>query len=204
VHVVISDTAGNELARVLSGNAGKFELNFSGDGIFTISVLRIGLQPAYSERMRAGRNERLQIDLLIPADPIALAPVNVIARKTMKSTNEIRYDNARLRGWQVVSPQRVAAVRERTNTLDQLIRTLGITTVTPTPTCIRHNRTMRCLDYVLDGQFVGRFHGINPRDIDFFAILSPVEALLEFGDRARNGALLIYTRVSSEGYNRDK
>jgi hypothetical protein len=36
---------------------------------------------------------------------------------------------------------------------------------------------------------------INPRDVHFMALLSPNQAMLQYGDQAPNGALAVWTRA---------
>jgi hypothetical protein len=50
------------------------------------------------------------------------------------------------------------------------------------------------MSFVVDGQVLGPNAVIIPSDIYFFAILSPSESRVQYGDRAPFGAIAIFTR----------
>jgi hypothetical protein len=64
--------------------------------------------------------------------------------------------------------------------------------------CVRNTRTGECMTWVLDGQIVGPSAFILPTDVYFFAVLSPSEARVEYGNRAPNGAISVYTRSATD------
>jgi hypothetical protein len=47
----------------------------------------------------------------------------------------------------------------------------------------------------------GTYPLINPRDVYFMALLSPNQAMVQFGDRGVNGALAVYTRARGDRYD---
>ena len=52
---------------------------------------------------------------------------------------------------------------------------------------------------VVDGAILmGSNPLINPRDVYFMAFLSPNQAMVQFGDRAPNGALMVHTRANGD------
>ena len=124
------------------------------------------------------------------------------------SFNESKYQEAVRRGWKVFSPAEVARHRENVNNVYDLLRWSGASSlVIPTrhTDCVRSARYIagdrrndRCMVWVVDGQVLGPYPVLNPRDTYFMAILSASEAAVHFGDKAPWGAIVIYTRMNGD------
>jgi hypothetical protein len=102
----------------------------------------------------------------------------------------------------------VASIRDRVMSFEDMLRSTGYPGLIISPRredCIRTTRTNRCLLIVLDGQPLGgSYPNINPRDVYFMALLTPNQAMLQFGDRGPNGALMIHTRAAGDKITFDK
>ena len=176
-------------------SAGRFDLVFATDpGGFRIRVRRIGITPTLTDPLRFDR-DTVDVDLLVEERPAVLDAVEVAAEAHSPLTAQ-RLKDAYARGWRVVSPERVAAARQRATHLDELIRSVALSNVMVTPDCFRSMVTMGCLTVFIDDVYYGQrgFNMINARDIDFIAVIGPTEAITRYGNRAQYGVLMLYTR----------
>jgi len=129
------------------------------------------------------------------------ATLDAITVRGMATLNEKRLADAYRRGWQVYEPERVAQHQSRAADMMQLLRSMGTPSlILPRriDDCVRNTRTGECMTWVLDGQIVGPSAFILPTDVYFFAVLSPSEARVEYGNRAPNGAISVYTRSATD------
>lgn len=187
---------GKGIGEAVTGDSGRFFLRVSADTRpFVISITRIGLRPMLSGELHLGKNDTLDVDFEIAEEGIVTDTVRVTAGPSL---NDVRLREAQRRGWKVFSPAEVAAVRDRTQSFEDLLRSTGYAGFVISPKredCIRSTRTYKCLTIVLDGvPLTGSYPLINPRDVSFMALLSPNQAVLQFGDRAPNGAIVVHTR----------
>jgi hypothetical protein len=195
------DSLGTLVAEVETDADGTFTLRLGALGTFRIGIRRIGYQPSSSDLVRADPRETLELEFLIPADRVALDTVNVRARD---SQNTIRFRDAVSRGWRVYEPAEIQMHRDRARDFGDLIRSVNATGIIPPRSfsdCVRLARTNRCATIVLDDVVTGPTTYVNPNDVYFFAVLSPSEATVMYGDRGRNGAIAIYTRMNGDRYD---
>lgn len=182
-------------------SAGRFDLNFGDDpGGFQLRVRRIGISPTLTDPLHFEGRDTLEVDLLVDERPAVLEEVTVEA-EAVSALQAQRLQNAYARGWRVVPPKRVAQARQRSMTLDQLVRSVALANVMVTPDCFRSLLTHGCLTVFIDDVYFGQrgFNAIQTRDIDFIAVIGPAEALTVYGNRAQYGVLMLYTRRGEEG-----
>lgn len=188
---------GRSIGETYTDDDGRFLLKVNARRApFAISVMRIGMKPTLSGTLDLDPRDTLDVDFSVAEEAVRTDTVRVRAAPSM---NEIRLKEAERRGWKIFPPREVAAIRERVLSFEDLMRSTGYTGIVVSPRrddCIRSTRTNRCLLIVLDGVPIGgSYPNINPRDVYFIALLSPNQAMLQFGDRGLNGALMIYTRA---------
>jgi hypothetical protein len=211
--VTANDTAGRELGATTSDGGGHFTLTIRSRTPFKLNVLKIGWLPSSTELITAARSDTLDIDMLVPADPTAIAAVE-IKGETNKSFNTLHLEEAILHGWKVYSPELVAFHRNNSASFTALMREVGVSGVqiddhanSSGNFCARAVRYMtqygkpRCLSYILDGVPSGNFVYVNPRDVYFFAVLNASESASRWGDKAPWGAIVIYTRMNGDKKN---
>ena len=177
---------------------GAFLMRFDGDGEFRIRVRRIGIEPTLTDPLRFAGRDTVDLDLLVDERPAVLEEQRVTS--TRSPFIEERLQNARSRGWRLFPPERVAPMRERALSLDQLLRSLGMANVQISQQCIRSLVTNGCMAIFIDDFFFGPFNfmSINVRDIEFIAIIGPTEAISTYGNRAQNGVVMLYTARSQD------
>jgi hypothetical protein len=177
---------------------GAFLMRFQGDGEFRIRVRRIGIEPTLTDPLRFAGRDTVDLDLLVDERPAVLEEQRVTS--TRSAFIEERLQNARSRGWRLFPPERVAPMRERAVSLDQLLRSLGMANVQISQQCIRSLVTNGCMAIFIDDFFYGPFNfmTINVRDIEFIAVIGPSEAITTYGNRAQNGIVMLYTARSED------
>lgn len=52
--------------------------------------------------------------------------------------------------------------------------------------------------WIVDGQVLGPVPALNPADTYFFAVLTASQLAVQFGDRARCGAIVLYKRMRGD------
>jgi hypothetical protein len=192
--------AGKSIGNTITDGNGRFLLKVDARGApFVVSVRRIGLEPTSSQPIVLTNTDTLELELLVTEKGIFTDTVKVTAPPTF---NEIKLAEAKRRGWKVFPPAEVAARRETVNEFGDLIRGLGypgLMVPTRRDDCIRSTRFNRCLMIVMDGTPIASGNPmINPRDVYFIAVLNASDAVLQFGDRAPYGAILVYTRMRGD------
>lgn len=177
---------------------GAFLMRFTGDGGFRIRVRRIGIEPTLTDPLRFAGRDTVDLDLLVDERPTMIEEQRVTS--TRSPFIEERLQNARSRGWRLFAPERVAPMRERATSLDQLLRSLGMANVLISQQCIRSLVTNGCMSIFIDDFYFGPFNftSINVRDIEFIAIIGPTEALTTYGNRAQNGVVMLYTSRAAD------
>jgi hypothetical protein len=197
---------GRSIGETYSDDEGRFLLKVNARREpFAISVMRIGMKPTLSGMLDLGPRDTLDVDFSVAEEAVRTDTVRV---RGAPGLNEIRLKEAERRGWKVFHPKDVAAIRERVMSFEDLLRSTGYTGLVISPRredCIRSTRTNRCLLIVVDGvPLAGSYPNINPRDVYFMALLTPNQAMLQFGDRGPNGALMVHTRAYGDKVDFDK
>jgi hypothetical protein len=128
---------------------------------------------------------------------------------TLVAVDELkaRLAMARTFGGRIIGPEAIARVAGSTRTLADLLRRVGGSAVDVVPasgfqSCFVVNRSssMRgridCAQLVIDDVVVSGDAHVSPDEVDFIVILPVTQAMARFGQRARTGAVLVYTRGS--------
>lgn len=200
--IVVRDSIGRELLRTNSDDNGLFSLTLRERVAFSLQARRLGFQMASTDLLRVKEDTvNLEIQLAEVAQEAAAVTVTGMA-----ALNAQRLEDAERRGWNVYAPELIAQHRERALDLTQLLRTLGprnLQMPRSARDCVRSMRTNHCVTYVVDGQVLGQEAFILPSDIYFLAVLTPSESQVMYGNRAINGAIVVYTRMDGDRYDRN-
>jgi len=200
------DSGGRVMNETTSNDRGEFTLRVDARGVpFFLTVRRIGVEPTTTGAITLAPDDTVDYELTIPERPVVGDTVRVMG---MPSVNESKYQEAVRRGWKIFSPAEVEKHRERANNVYDLLRWSGASSlVIPSRPneCVRSmryvpgdRRNERCMVWVVDGQVLGPFPVLNPRDTYFMAILTGSESVLQYGDKAPWGAIVIYTRMNGD------
>lgn len=199
VQVSARDTLGTMLAAIVSDDNGFFVLRLSDGRPFTVQARRLGLQWAGSGVIRVSARDTIDLEFRLAQVVMELEGVRVTG---LAQLNEQRLAEAMQRGWRVYDPELIAAHRERAGDLQTLLRNIGAQSLAMPRNprdCVRNARTGQCITYVLDGQVLGTENVfILPSDIYFLAVLSPAESRAQYGGRAMDGAIAIWTRAPGD------
>lgn len=201
--VTAQDRNGRVIGESIADDSGSFLLRVDARGApFTLTVRRIGIEPATTPEFTIAASDTVHYELSIPETPVLGDTVRITG---IPALNEGYYQDAVRRGWQVFSPAEVAIHRERVNNVYDLLRWAGANSlVIPTrhTDCVRSARYLpgdrrneRCMVWVVDGQVLGPYPFLNPRDTYFIAVLTASQSLTQFGDKAPWGAIVVYTRM---------
>ena len=212
---------GRGVGETSTDEKGRFHLEVRARGEpFRVVVTRIGMKPTLSSTLYLGARDTLDVDFSVAEEAVETDTVRVSAApdgsnvnvtvhsvrvNAAPTLNEVRLKEAERRGWRVFPPIEVQAIRERVNSFEDMLRSTGYPgfIIGRRDECIRSTRTNRCLLIVMDGMpLSGTYPNINPRDVYFLALLSPNQAQVQFGDRAPNGALVVYTRALGDKYEK--
>lgn len=190
------DSARRVIIAARSDSSGRFWLTFRDPGEFRIRIRRIGIEPTLSDPLKFEGRDTVDIDLLVDERPAVLDEVEVRdAQGVPNRVNARRLADARAKGWRVIPPERVAPAKQRATNFDQLLRSLFLANVIIEPDCVRSLVSNGCLTIFVDDMYFGArgMNMINPRDVEFIAIIGRAEALATYGNRAGYGVLMIYT-----------
>jgi hypothetical protein len=193
-NIVARDSLGNVLASAVSGEDGSWALKVATGLSFELRVRRLGFEMSTTSVRAKPVTDTLEFEFLLTEIATEADAVRITAESSL---NERRLNEAIRRGWKVYEPELVAQHRNRAQTFNQLMRTVGsVSVILPQNEggCIRTTRSPGCMSFVVDGQVLGPNAVIIPSDIYFFAILSPSESRVQYGDRAPFGAIAIFTR----------
>jgi hypothetical protein len=198
--VVAMLTDGKSIGSATTDDKGRFFLRVESKGApFVVSVTRIGMEPTTSDPIVLAARDTLDADFSVTEVGIRSDTMKITAAPSL---NDIRLAEAKRRGWRLFSPAEVAQHRERANSFNDLLRSLGypgIVIPNRPDECIRTTRYNRCLTIVVDGvPLSGGNPLVNPRDVYFMAVLGASDAVVQFGDRAGFGALVVYTRMKGD------
>jgi hypothetical protein len=190
------DSARRVIVAARSDSAGRFWLTFRNPGEFRIRIRRIGIEPTLSDPLKFEGRDTVDLDLLVDEKAAVLDEVEVIdANGVPNRVNARRLSEARQKGWRVIPPERVLPARQRATNFDQMLRSLSLANVMIEPDCVRSLVSHGCLVIFVDDMYFGvrGMNMINPRDVEFIAIISRGDAVATYGNRASNGVLMIYT-----------
>ena len=198
--VTVRDSLNDVLASTVSDSTGAFVLRLRRipEGPVYVQARRLGYEVVRTGEATIGRRDSVEVELLMTE---VVASLDTVRVQGMATLNEKRLADAYRRGWQVYEPERVAQIAPRAADMMQLLRSLGTPgLILPRriDDCVRNTRTGECMTWVLDGQILGPSAFILPTDIYFFAVLSPSESRVEYGNRAPNGAISVYTRSATD------
>jgi hypothetical protein len=204
--VTAMDRNGRVLGETIASDAGSFTLRVdAGNAPFTLTVRRIGIEPSTTQEFTLAPHDTVEYELTMPETPVMGDTVRITG---LPSYNEVKYQEAVRRGWLVFSPAEVAKHREMVNNVYDLLRWSGANSlVIPTrhTDCVRSARYVagdrrndRCMVWVVDGQVLGPLPVLNPRDTYFMAVLTASQSLMQYGDKAPWGAIVIYTRMNGD------
>lgn len=214
VQVVLRDTLGVILAATTSDEQGFFALRSAAQRPFSVQARRLGFQMAETDVLRFGAGDTLELEFKLSEVTVGMEAVEVTG---MLQLNEQRLEEAERRGWQVYDPETVAQHRDRAADLEGLLRSVGAQSLIfprSSRECIRNSRTNRltqtpgvqnqgCITYIVDGQVLGtERHFVLPQDIYFMAVLSPSQSRAQYGSRAMDGAIAIFTRARGDRTDR--
>lgn len=203
VEIMVRDSVGRDLARVYSDDQGFFTVRLRARVAFSVHARRLGFQLADTDLLRVTEDTvNLEFQLAEVASEAAAVTVT-----SMLALNAQRLEDAQRRGWAVYAPELVAQHRSRARDLTELLRSLGprhLQMPRSSRDCVRSMRSNQCVTYVLDGQVLGMDAYILPEDVYFLAVLTPSESAVMYGNRAINGAVVVYTRLSGDRYNEDQ
>ena len=204
--VTAQDRAGRVIGEAIADDSGSFTLRVDArNAPFTLTIRRIGIEPATTPEFTVAPSDTVHYELAIPETPVLGDTVRITG---LPAFNEVYYQEAVRRGWQVFSPAEVAKHRERANNVYDLLRWAGANSlIIPTrhTECVRSARYLpgarredRCMVWVVDGQVLGPYPYLNPRDTYFLAVLTASQSLMQYGDKAPWGAIVIYTRMNGD------
>lgn len=204
--VTAADRDGRVLAEVTSDDQGKFYLRVEANGVpFFLTVRRIGIVPSNTAELWFTPADTVDYEVLVPEQSVIADTVRVVG---LKSINESRYDEALRRGWKVFAPAEVAVHRDKAANVYDLLRWAGASSlIIPTRVneCVRSNRYLpgdrrndRCVVWIVDGQVLGPLPVLNPSETYFMAILTGSQSMMQFGDKAPWGAIVLYTRMNGD------
>lgn len=204
--VTAQDRSGKVIGEAQADDSGSFTLRVDGKNApFTLTVRRIGIEPSTTSEFTLAPSDTVDYELTMPETPVLGDTVRITGAPAY---NEAKYQEAVRRGWQVFSPAEVAKHRESVNNVYDLLRWSGANSlVIPTrhTDCVRSARYLpgdrrndRCMVWVVDGQVLGPYPILNPRDTYFMAVLTASQAAVQFGDKAPWGAIVIYTRMHGD------
>lgn len=204
VEIMVRDSIGRELARVYSNEQGFFTVRLRERVAFSVHARRLGFQMADTDLLRISEDT---VNLEFQMAEVA-QETEAVTVTGMPALNAQRLQDAERRGWSLVQPEVVAQHRSRARDFTELLRSLGprnLQMPRNSRDCVRSMRNNQCVVYVLDGQVLGPdSYSILPEDVYFLAVLSPTESATMFGNRAINGAVVVYTRMNGDRYDQDQ
>ena len=204
VEVSVRDSTGAVLGTAISDDQGLFVLRVFRPVPFSVVARRLGFQVATTDVIRAALGDTLELQFQLAE---VAGEQDAIQVTGMEELNAARLVEAQRRGWRVYEPEVVAQHRERARDVEQLLRSLGTQILMPRSNrdCFRNQRTNTCMTFILDGQIIGTDGGfVLPSDIYFVAVLSPSQSAVQYGNRAPNGAIAIFTRTRNDRYDVDR
>lgn len=206
VQLTLRDTTGTVVGAARTDDAGLFSIALKGPARpFVVQARRLGFQLADTEVLRLTSADTVNLEFRLAEVVLEQASVEVTA---MMQLNERRLEEAYRRGWRVYEPELVSLHSTRVRDLEGLLRAISTQSLSfprSSRDCVRSSRTNQCVTYVVDGQVLGEDNLLlSPSEIYFLAVLSPAESRAQYGSRAMNGAIAIYTRARGDRINADR
>lgn len=201
--VTITDTARVTLDETRTSATGRFLLDARNAGLVRLVIRKVGAQPTESDVVQLpGGRDTIDIEIAAPLVGVTLASVRVVGEQPTRWTfNQSMLREARQSGWRVISPERIEQERGTSQSMGDLLRRLPLASVRPPDGgqgCYYYVRTGRCLSVIVDGQVLGPNAFVSPNDVYFIALLTPSQATIAYGPRARDGALFVATRRQAD------
>ena len=195
----LADSTGAIVDETRTSDAGGFTLNGRRIPRVRFLVRQVGTAPTITALLDIpDQADTVRVDLSAPVVGVTIATVRVIADGVPEPNyNSRQLADAKRNGWRVIEPWRLVDDRAVASTLGDLLRRNPISGVRPPRDavgCFRYTRNNACLTIVVDGQVVGPDAFIAPSDVHFIAFLTAPQAAMQYGARARQGALFIATR----------
>jgi hypothetical protein len=206
--------AGDELlAMATSDGRGHFAFRLEPRSNFRLTASRIGYAPNASEVVQADSLEALDIELRITTRPLSLPTVSVVSRKLARTEGDRRLERAQSLGGRMVSPESIREAAPTSRTLGDLMRrTAGhlvqVVSGYGGATCLLVQRTANlrqqqtCALLVVDDVVSAGDAYIAPTDIELVVVIPASAASVRFGERARFGAVAVYTRAGMPAVKR--
>ncbi len=194
------------LAASTSDDNGRFRFRVEPRSDFRITAARIGYSPNASAMISAEQLETLEIQLRITSRPLALPSVSVVASKVARTSSDRRLERAKTLGGRIISPSSIRAAAPTARTLGDLMRRVAGASVQVVSgygasTCllVQRNANLQqrqtCALLVVDDVASGGDAFVAPTDVEFIVVVPASAATVRFGERGRNGAVVVYTRV---------
>ncbi len=194
------------LAFATSDDDGRFRFRVEPRSDFRITVLRIGYSPNASAMIAAETFETLEVQLRLTSRPLSLPLVNVVASKVARTATDRRMERAKSLGGRIISPAAIRAAAPTSRTLGDLMRraagaSVQVVSGYGATTCllVQRNANLQqrqiCALLVVDDVASGGDAYVSPTDVEFVVVVPPSAATVRFGERGRNGAVVVYTRV---------
>lgn len=201
--VTVRDSIGRPIGMATTNAAGYFVIRLRERVPFSIHARRLGFRTADTELLRITADT---VSMQFQMAEVALE-TDAVTVTGMAEINAARLSEAQRRGWRVYTPEAVAPHRNRARDFPELLRSIGTASLVMPRSpreCVRSMRTNKCVTYVVDGQVLGPDAFILPSDVYFFAVLSPSESQVMYGNRAMDGAVAVYTRQRSDRYEQNQ
>ncbi len=205
VMITLQDSLQRSLAQVRTSATGSYQVDAQGAGTIRFVIRKVGAQPSYSGYYAIPSDvDTLQVDLSTPVRGVTIATVTIVADREVANFNVQLLDYARISGWQILEPWRIAKEREVASTFEELMRRLPMGGVRVPhylgQDCYTSKRRLsarantECLSFVVDGQVLAPDTYINPNDVHFVAYVPAIKSRALYGQRAWHGAIFVATR----------
>lgn len=196
--VFAQNAKGQDIGSTTTDPNGRFLLKLAAQGeAFTVGVRRLGIAATRSDPLKLKWADTADVEFLV--EMTSTAPVDTFKVKAAQTFNDRALAEAERRGWKMFTPKEVELHRASARTVQDLLRSWGNAGLQfssrSVSECIRSMRNNQCLDWVVDGQVVGTYLHMDPKDIYFLAVVGRTEAQTQWGNKTPNGAIVIYTRM---------
>ncbi|MBX3133870.1 MAG: carboxypeptidase regulatory-like domain-containing protein [Gemmatimonadaceae bacterium] len=201
--VTVRDSIGRPLGMATTNAVGYFVIRLRERSPFSVHARRLGFRSADTELLRVSADT---VSLQFQMAEVALE-ADAVTVTGMAELNAARLAEAQRRGWRVYEPEMVAQHRNRARDFHELLRSIGAASLVMPRShrdCVRSMRTNKCVTYVVDGQVLGPDAYILPSDVYFFAVLSPSQSQVMYGNRAMDGAVAVFTRQRGDRYDQSQ
>jgi hypothetical protein len=193
------DRDGGRRAAVLADSTGRFLLSPPEDGEYVIAVSQLGYAEVRTPLLALSREGAAQLDFELSPEAVALEGLEVsVERRAQRELSGIGVGPAELgRRW--LDREAIEEI-PGLPPLREALRNRGLPGVTlpddPHALCLQFRRGAGCALVVLDGAPIPAdvALGLNLDELGAMAILDPQEAILLYGQRGGNGAVILWSR----------